>query len=341
MCNSSIECQFEFIGTIKMTQTTSFETLATKIHPYMKFFFWLGQGPSPNIRTPRKSSIRSRMVQLLPASLFLLAHALLFLIGAVLQNFYRKTYGKTNNAIANVYLFTEITTNIAIYSQFFFNRDVLTKAVQEFNEVAQMIRGNFGCSLELSKPFCRTRVKMFCILITYIVDSCIYFLPTLHVSKKLQLSVLFDVLQSATAVSSMHSILYINVLNFYMKTLNKTLKNHSMASGIHHTMGDDQAVFLNKIKMVHFRLWTIAQKINQFFGCGLVVVLLRNFVDTTFGIYWAFLIINNRGTVPIIQLIRTYCARLCHSVLIHVFFFFLFRNQGHCAVSPAQRSHQF
>lgn len=298
----------------------------------MQFFFWLGHGPSPELST------KSKILQMLPSTLFIVYHTCVFTSGGVLQNVYRETYGKHNNLITNFYLITEITTNVILYWQFVVNKGVLNKAVREFHEVAQMIYVNFGCQPELNKPFRRIRMKMFWILLTYTMDSCIYLVPSLKVGKRLGLSLHFDVLQSATTIGCMHGVLYINLLNLYMKTLNQILKCHSMTSEIHHTMGNEQVVLLNKMKMIHFRLWNIAQDINRFFGCGLGAMLLRNFVDSTFGIYWAFLITSNRGTTNLIQLIRTY---VCNCSKRNTNQRNLFCKQVHYADSPVLRLHQF
>lgn len=290
-----------------MAKTTSFETITARLRPYLLFFFWVGQGPAPE--SPQKLSIKSKILRMLPSTFFTLFHLCLFTVGAVLQNVYRKTHGKHNNLITNFYLIIEITTNFIIHMQCITSKSVLNKAVREFNDVAHMISSNFGCQPELDKLFKRIRMTMFAILLTYVLDICLYLVPTLAVGKKLKLSLLLDVLQSATAIGCMHGVLYINLLNFYMTTLNKSLEGHSVCSGIHHAMGNEEFVFLNKMKMIHFRLWNIAQNVNRFFGCGLGAILLRNFVDATFGIYWAFLIINNRSAISLIQLIRTYNLR--------------------------------
>lgn len=296
--------QSELVPVIEMTRTTSFGSVTAKIRPYMQFFFWLGQGPSPVAL--QKLSTKVKILRSLPTLFSALCHVCLFTSGAILQNVYRETYGKHNNLITNLYLIMELTTNMIIYLQCAINKDVLSKIVGEFTEVAQMISSNFECQPEWDKSFKRIRMKMFCILFAYLVDSCIYLVPTLKVGKRMGLSLHFDILQSGSTIGCMHSLLYINLLDFYMKSLNTTLK-YSMPRDIH-TMadGDEQIVFLKKMKMIHFRLWSIAQDISQFFGFGLGAILLRNFVDSTFGIYWAFLIINNQEKIPLIQMIRAY-----------------------------------
>lgn len=244
----------------------------------------------------------------MPNTLFLLGHIGLYTSGVVMQNVYRETYGKQNNLITNFYLITEFISNMIIYLQCATNQFVLNKTVREFDEVAQMIRLNFGCEPELNTLFKQIRKKMFWILLTYTIEFIIYLLPLTVTGTKLLLSLHLDVLQSGTIIGCMHGILYINLLNFYMKTLNQIFI-HSMSNEIHHIIDNEQFVFLNKMKILHFRLWNIAQNINQFFGCGLGAIFLRNFVDATFGIYWSFLIINNRESQSLFQLIRM-CGHL-------------------------------
>lgn len=279
----------------------------------MQFFFWMGQGPSPDAH--KASTTGSKIFQTLPITFFVLCNISLLTSGAVLQNFYSETHG-AKNLIRNFYLITELVSNMFVYLQFAINRSELNKAVREFNEVAQMISLNFGCQPELRKLFTQIRWKMFFILITYILDICPYFLPSMVTGINLELGIHLDVLQSTTAIGCMHGVLYINLLNFYMKAMNSTLIHHSMSSEIHHTMGNEEFVFLKKMKMIHFRLWSIAQNVNRFFGCGLGAMLLRNFMDSTFGIYWGFLIINNREKLQLIQLIRTYLTFM-HASSIH------------------------
>lgn len=284
-----------------MAKTTSFEHVNSKIRPYMQFFFWMGQGPSPDAHQALTTS--RKILQMLPITFFVLCNIALFTYGVVLQNFYKEGYGK-HKVIRNFYLITELASNMLVYLQFAMNKGELNKAVREFNEVARMISLNFGCQPELVKLFTQIRWKMFFISIIYVLDICPYFLPPKVAGTDLKLGVFLDVLQSTTTIASMHGILYINMLNFYMKATNSLLIRHSMSSEIHHTMDNEELVFLKKMKMIHFRLWNIAQNVNRFFGCGLGAILLRNFMDSTFAIYWSFLIINNREKLPLVQLIR-------------------------------------
>lgn len=295
--------QSEFICAIDMTRTTSFGSVAAKIRPYMRFFFWLGQGPSPTVL--RESSTKRKVFEVLPNTLFLLCDICLVTIGVVLAKSSRQGRKKW---VTNLYIVTEFTTNIIILLQFAINKGILNKVVREFTAVAQLISSNFECHPKWDKLFKQIRMKMFWILLSHILSISLYLLPTMLVNKKLRMSLHFDAMQFTTAIGCMHGVLYINLLGFYMKTLNKTLMHYSASNGIHHTMGDgnEQFMFLKKMKMIHFRLWSIAQDINRFFGFGLGAILLRNFVDGTFEIYWAFLIIQNkRDTRALVQLIRT------------------------------------
>lgn len=294
--------QSEMVRAFEMARTTSFENVNAKIRPFMHFFFWMGQGPSPDAH--QVLTTRSKILQMLPITFFVLCNIILFVSGAVLQNYCNKPLGQ-RNLIMNFYLITELTSNCVVYLQFFINQGDLNNAVREFNEVAQMISLNSGCQPEMVKLFTLIRWKMFFVSITYMSDICPYFLPSIAGVEHLELSVLLDLLQSTTTIACMHGILYTNLLNFYMKAMNNTLIGHSMSSDVHHTMDNDELVFLKKIKMIHFRLWSIAQNVNRFFGCGLGAILLRNFMDTTFAIYWAFLIINNREKLHLVHLIRT------------------------------------
>lgn len=304
----------------------------------MQFFFWLGQGPSPD--APLRTSANSKILQRIPNTFFIVAHVSLFISGAILQNVFTETYGK-HYLITNFYLIIELTANIIVYAQFIANKSVLNKTIHAFNEVNQMIRLNFGCQPEFDRSIGRTRMKMFCILFTFAVDISLYLLPPAMLGDKLELSVHLEVLQSATAIGCMHAVLYINLLSFYMKTLNKVLVRKSKSSGIYHTAEHDQVLLLNKIKMIHFHFWNIAQDINRFFGCGLGAILLRNFVDSTFGIYWAFLLMDNHDPFSLIQLIRTCNGIHAWEVSEMTTYKINIQKQVRCADSQARRSRQF
>lgn len=271
----------------------------------MRFFFWLGHGPSP--ASPRKLSAARKILRMLPNIIFLLFDMLLVTFTIVLRDFYEDPQNR-KNLISSSYIFTELATNVIIYLQFVFNKDVLNRVVREFDEVAQVISLNFGGQPEWDKMLKQIRMKMFWISSAYILDICLYFLrsllPSMFLSKKWPSVLLYDAMRSVTVIGCMHIVLYINLLNFYLKTLNRTLIRCSTTCEIYHTMDTDQFVFLHRIKLIHFRLWNIAQDINRFFGCGLGAILLRNFADATFGIYWAFLILNNQNSW--LLLIRTY-----------------------------------
>lgn len=98
-------------------------------------------------------------------------------------------------------------------------------------------------------------------------------------------------LQFVTALCYLHHIFYIELLSFHLAQLNLVIVRDASAYAdrAHHASAFQRICnHLKSYKTVHFRFYTIALRMNKYFGLSLIAVLLHAFSDLIYSAFWAF-----------------------------------------------------
>lgn len=104
---------------------------------------------------------------------------------------------------------------------------------------------------------------------------------------------MIKILQLMTAISYCHILLYIEMLNFHLKQLNLVILRDTLqlSNEIWPSSSVMQAEILGRLKsykFVHFRLWMVKQKINNYFGYSIMAILMHTFTDSMYSFFWSF-----------------------------------------------------
>lgn len=134
-----------------------------------------------------------------------------------------------------------------------------------------------------------------------------------------------DVSQQLMGFSSI--VAYMNVLFFIDLVKDHLAHLNKIVAEVHSDWGgNDENVFvvkkkaqsvnmirkqLSKYKTVHFRLWKITEKLNEFFGWTLIAIILQSFIELVFSAIWELRVLNRLR--DIIRLTR---KNYCHSFTI-------------------------
>lgn len=285
--------------------------LVTKIQPYTKFFYSLGQCPYATLFVFKKQPKLHKLLTNLPQILYWTLFIGLFITGILYENSHKKNPGKPSNVLFYIYYIMEFTVNSIIYFQCIFNTSALKDAIREFKEVTDMFQTSFGHQIDFNKYFIRIWKKILLIGFAFLVKTIIFMFPPKVRAKKYFSSFQLDILQSTIMIAIIQSLFYIDLLNFFLKNLNSIIEND--ADSKQYTNREKQQTYLKNIKIIHYRLWRIAQQINRFFGWGLIAIILRNFLDSSFAIYWTFMIIKKNPKYPLIKMIR-----MCDSLQLYL-----------------------
>lgn len=179
------------------------------------------------------------------------------------------------------------------------------------------------------RPFLKNFNKKVCIIMgTFVLSVVPFVLQYMFYHRMDPVILQIKVLQTLTAVTTLHIVFHIDALGFHLGQLNavifrdiKDIQSESSVCLVRLFTPKKPTNFIlirNKMqcyKTVHFRLWEVAQKLNQFFGWTLVALLLQSFFDFVYTVYWQ--IGQLRRNFLLIKVIRKKCYwnNLCSFLL--------------------------
>lgn len=143
----------------------------------------------------------------------------------------------------------------------------------------------------------------------------------------------------------LHMIFYIDLLRFHFTQLNGAIQiNMSWKYGKNVSRSTNIISFCRQLlhyKTIHFRLYEVAERVSEIFGCSLIVVLFEHFLCITYSMYWLFEEVNRKSSYYKILRKLTSDLNYYRKQSCHVFKFELFcQNHFHiCCVDPSVYSY--
>lgn len=270
------------------------------LRPYLKLFYFTGQSPSINLANYLCKTQKENIIEKLPALLFIILATMLFTSSVILQNFMKDSYGESNSMIANLSILTECSSNYIFYMQCLYNGGSLGEVWNAFKDIYLLFKTNFKYHIDSDVYLKRTFWKIFMIFVSYFMEISFY-VPWCFVGRGWYIGIHLKGFQFASVVANIQAVMYVELLHFYLEHLNVVIietpeNNELITNDITFIKTNQSEVAIDNLKMfknIHFRLWKVTQEINTFFGWGLAAIIIRNFLDASYDIYWAFLIINN------------------------------------------------
>lgn len=279
--------------------------ITSKISPYFLFFYYVGQSPSLFLKSPLRLFQR---FPTLPSIIFLCLHSGLFFTGVIYQ-FILQTY-QANNLIICLYFVTELIVSSVIFVQSKIYRITLEQIHDEIKSVATLFPSECDFIGRFRQSLKYFRNKMIAVSTIFIVDNTLNLIPYLDIEKHLFADLHLTILQTATVIACMHGMLYIDLLNFNLTMLNSLIDRQMTDTGF-----DVKIDLLKKSHWIHFKLWNIAKNISQSFGWGIGAILIRNFLDISFIIYWTFVEISRHENYTV-KFIRNNNLRIFYAFIM-------------------------
>lgn len=200
----------------------------------------------------------------------------------------------TETIIVNLYLVCDIIRAAFILMQCLIYRHAMNEMMAIFINLELFFAHHLGhriCYRAFGQRYRRRVWAVLCICSLYIASYSIRAFLNNDISYAASL---FKVQQFMTAFCYLHAIFYIDLLSYHLMQLNTVIENDmvtldKMDGAMNQTRRRAHIQQrLKCYKIVHFRLWMATRRINEFFGYGLMAILLHTFADLVYVAFWMF-----------------------------------------------------
>lgn len=199
-----------------------------------------------------------------------------------------RVYKTSEAIILNIYIGCDMVRAAAILAQCICLKSTLNEVMCIFYNLESYFASHLKyriCYCEFSRQFFYRAVLILSVNVMYIFGFIIRYITGDAVSS---VGFLTKVLQLMTTLTYLQIIFYVDLLNYHLRQLNTVLyadlcayncnRAFEMASGIRLRSR------LKAYKVIHFRLWMVSQKINQYFGWSLIIIHMHVMTDLIFSI---------------------------------------------------------
>lgn len=201
---------------------------------------------------------------------------------------------------ADSYIFLLNITCDMFRSAVLFVQCILHK--ETFNEINydfQKIASHFYIHLQHIIPY-RSFKRQFVVRILIVFSAYIQYLIRHFIKNPnyFGFSSRLRILQLMMISTFLQIIFYVDLLTFHLNQLNVVIKKELAQKD--NSVFDDPMPKRNKlksIKLLHFRMWCVAQRINMVFGWGMIVLFLYAFLDFIYCFFWVYEEIRNQSSI--------------------------------------------
>lgn len=258
---------------------------------YLTLFFMLGiSSYQPNQRYSPPLMFICKMFKFALAAICEIAGifslCLLNRAGAVRQ------HSQTEIILINMYLVCDLLRALFILLQCL----IFKKSLNEITDLLHSLEIYFATQLD-HRILYRKFTRRFTFKLILILGFCSLYLFSFYMrwmvgDRLSQASTILKMLQVMTAFCYLHIVFYIDILSFYFKQLNLVVHRDMLfvSNGIV-VESLNQSVVKQRLqcyKVVHFRLWMVSQRVNRYFGYGLIAILMHAFTDLVYSALWIF-----------------------------------------------------
>lgn len=316
MMNSSFSIGRGYLKNLsKLTRAVIEMSFIALIRPYIRFFYLFGQTLYPLNHTLRdKKDKRSKwhqMTLVLPTMVMFAINLTLCFATLTLININAGPVVKSVYISVNILLLCELIKIFAIVHQNVAYEESMREMIRNFQCVELLFRSILQRPImfaSFKRAYTRRLFWAFGSFIMLIVFVAIHH----YLYRQSTLSdVMLETMKFISIVVYMHVLLYIDLLAFYLKHLNKSIARET---GIYNA--DIEFVFLVKkvhtadlicellfkYEMIYFRIWNIAEQLNEYFGWTVLVLTMRSFVELVIFTKWPLRLLNDYWSF--IRLIR-------------------------------------
>lgn len=203
--------------------------------------------------------------------------------------------GKVQVILFYGYFTLTILTNIVGNVQCFFFRSEYFDITRQVHHIEQLFRVKFSKQIDLQRSYNIFQLKILILFSMLICATLTSFLFNGWVfSHTTMLRMVVTILETICTLGTLQPMLYVSLIRIFVQEMNVTLKSTKkifrMADAIF-----EKCEALEKLKLIHFEVYNLVNKINLYFGWNLLFFMLKYFVDITYNLYWIFIEIQELG----------------------------------------------
>lgn len=266
-----------------------FETLISRFRIIFNFFGLIQFNTYSNASQKRVSRFAAIVF-----SVILIAT---FLISIYLRHFYSHFSEIIFSIISYSQLFSELLLQLTIVAQALVFSKKLTRLRYLYDFIQKYMRTRIGYRAEFDGFQNRIYSVAALVLVPHLI--------TLVLQKALlpfEMSSAFNMIHLAfyfvSALVKLHIAIQVELFICFLKLTThwlRTCTDSFSASKLH---GRSTQLEIQRLKgymgilhmkLIHFKLWEISNSINQIFGWSVAAIILRNFIEMSYGAYWFYL----------------------------------------------------
>lgn len=265
---------------------------------FLRIFFVIGLAPltSENQLTEKRKitkenfkSILRRLVPLLNSLISLSQFSLsVKIVDGTLD-------GKIHTLLFFGYYTFTILSNIVGNIQCFFHQSVYLDIIRSIQRIEQIFMMKFSKKIDYHDS-CTTlqwmTILLYCVLLSSTLSS--YSANQWKVSLHTLLRTVVTILEIICTFCCLHPLLYVSIIRMFLIEMSNVLKTSRIffqGTNIYLGMCEE----LKKLKLIHFEIYILVNKINFYFGWNLLFFLIKLFVHLTYNLYWIFIEIQELG----------------------------------------------
>lgn len=254
------------------------------VQPHLTVFRILAQSSFSSKNS--NGSLRKLLMYNFPVIILLIFTLYTSISSLVYQYKYMRIFGVANSFVANSIIMNQLIANLIVIGQGTVYRKDLTLILKKLELVADVYQ------LKLDEQLCFTGFKRkyhikVCICFIALTISAVVLVNFPLNTGDLLTSGHFFMLLFFTFVASMHALLYLESLSFFISVFNGNLKKCTKVM----LFKNDKSVvvMLRHHKYIHLKLWEVSLLISRHFGWSLAVIHLQSFFIASYSVCWVFI----------------------------------------------------
>lgn len=269
---------------------------------YLRIFFVVGLAPFSSeseisetkrrTKPTKRSVVKSFFCRLVPIINLLFSLSQFSLLLKIADG---TMDGKIHVILFYGYFFLTISSNTMGNIQCFFHQSEYLDIIRRIHNIEHLFMTKFSKQMDVQRFYTIFKWKT---LLVYSLLICVtlisYWFNDWKLSKQNLLRTVVTMLETICTLSAFHPMLHTALIRMFVFEMTDAVKSSKKFFRM------SVAVFekceeLKKLKLVHFEVYKLVNKINLYFGWSLLFLLVKYFVDITYNLYWIFIEIQELG----------------------------------------------
>lgn len=213
----------------------------------------------------------------------------------VIRNHDAIRYGRTEIPIISMVAICEVLRVVFTLIQCIFQKHIISEIFNDFQKFESYFALHFRYQIHYKTFNKAFFAKVIIVAVACIQYNLLYIFRIVVLKGLIGHGIQLNLMQAFAVPTFLHIIFYVEILGFYLDQLNNVIENdihtRQVLSILLIRNFPNLIQIRNKInyvKSVHFRLWDISKKINNYFGWCMVVISFQAFANIFYSAYWLY-----------------------------------------------------